>query len=248
MAIERTGMFEREEALAAAEQSGLLLLFDSPRPEGMIARALKRTFWQVPYPFMKLPSPVVYTMSNGCMRHPIRPRPSRNLYRRHVPSLDAILTFRLARIDDAPVVNRWMNMPRVALFWGENGPVEQTADFLRKGLEKRHSLPVIGCWEEVVVENGRFKESGKEEPFGYFEIYWVKEDILGRYCDAEDWERGIHVLVGEERFRGPQRVKGWLGGLCHYVFCDDPRTMRMSVEPRVDNERYVLTIRRRCVD
>jgi len=235
--LDRSGLFAREEALAAAEQAGLILLFESTLPDGsLLPRAMKRAFWQISYPFMKLPSPVVYTVSEG-VRHPIRPRPARNLYRRHVPSLNAILTFRLARLDDAPLVNRWMNMPRVSAFWGESGPVAKTADFLRRGLEKRHSFPVIGSWEDVVVRDGRVVESGKEEPFGYFEVYWVKEDPLGRYCDAQDWERGLHMLVGEERFRGSQRVRGWLGGLCHYCFCDDPRTMRVSLEPRVDNER-----------
>ena len=242
VAVNRAGLFEREESLAAAEQSGLILLFDAPRGAGMVARALKRTFWQVPYPFVKLPSPLVYALAAGGARHPIRPRPPRNLYRRHVPSLNAVLSFRLARMDDVAVVNRWMNNARVAAFWGEQGPAAQTAEFLRKGLEKRHSLPVIGCWEELHVVDGRVQESGKAEPFGYFEIYWVKEDILGRYCDAEDWERGIHVLVGEEKFRGQHRVKGWLGGLCQYCFCDDPRTMRISVEPRVDNEKYVVLV------
>jgi RimJ/RimL family protein N-acetyltransferase len=237
--IERAGLFAREEALAAAEQAGLLLLFDSAGPEqGLVPRAMKRAFWQISYPFMKLPSPVVYTISPPAVRHPIRPRPARNLYRRHVPALNAILTFRLARLDDAPLVNKWMNNPRVAAFWGEEGPVEKTAAFLRKGLQMRHSFPVIGSWEEVVVRDGRVVESGVEEPFGYFEIYWVKEDILGRYCEAQEWERGLHVLVGEERFRGAQRLQGWLGGLCHYCFCDDARTQRISLEPRVDNEKY----------
>lgn len=236
--LDRVGLFAREEALAAAEQAGLILLFDSSIPDGsLLPRAVKRAFWQISYPFMKLPSPVVYTISAFGVRHPIRPRPARLLYRRHVPSLNAVLTFRLARLDDAPLVNKWMNTPRVSAFWGESGPIAKTADFLRQNLEKRHSFPVIGSWEEVVVRDGRVMEGGVEEPFGYFEIYWVKEDRLGQLCEAQDWERGLHVLVGEQKFRGAQRVRGWLGGLCHYCFCDDPRTMRLSLEPRVDNAR-----------
>ncbi|KAA8893856.1 acyl-CoA N-acyltransferase [Sphaerosporella brunnea] len=224
--IDRSGLFAREEALAAAEQAGLILLFESATPDGgLVPKALKRAFWQISYPFMKMPSPVVYTISPPAVRHPIRPRPARNLYRRHVPALNAILTFRLAKLEDAPLVNKWMNTPRVAAFWNEAGPVTKTAEFLRKNLEMRHSFPVIGSWED--------------EPFGYFEVYWVKEDILGRYCEAQEWERGLHVLVGEERFRGSQRVAGWLGGLCHYIFCDDPRTQRISLEPRVDNEKFI---------
>lgn len=90
-----------------------------------------------------------------------------------------------------------MNQPRVAAAWGEQGPIEHQEKFLAAGLSDRHSFPVIGCWD------------GK--PFGYFEIYWVKEDRLGRHIgDVNDWDRGIHALVGEQQFRGPQRVKVWL--------------------------------------
>jgi RimJ/RimL family protein N-acetyltransferase len=239
--IDRAGLFAHEEALAAAEQSGLVIMFDSNLPEGgLLPRTLKRAFWQISYPFMKLPSPVHYAISS--VRHPIRPRPARKLYRRHIPSLNAILTFRLARMDDAPMVNAWMNNPRVAKYWGEEGPLAKTQQFLQEGLEKRHSFPVIGSWEEVVARDGRVVESGVEEPFGYFEVYWVKEDSLGRYIAADDWERGVHVLVGEEKFRGGGRVKGWLGGLVHYCFLDDPRTMTVTMEPRVDNEKLVYPL------
>ncbi|KAI5777530.1 acyl-CoA N-acyltransferase [Geopyxis carbonaria] len=236
--IDRTGLFSREESLAAAEQAGLITLFDGVPGDSLVPRAVRRAFWQISYPFMKLPSPLLYVTSLG-VRHPIRPRPARKLYRRHVPSVGAILSFRLARLDDAPTVNSWMNNPRVAAFWGEEGDIAKTERFLQEGLEKRHSFPVIGCWEDVVLRDGKIVESGTEEPFGYFEVYWVKEDALARHCDAGDWERGIHVLVGEERFRGEKRLRGWLGGLVHYCFLDDPRTMTVTLEPRVDNEKFI---------
>ena len=238
----RTGVFEPEEALAAAEQSGLIMMFTESTGALLVPRALRRAFWQISYPFIKLPSPVVYTLSGHGVRHPVRRRPARSLYRRHVPDLNEIVSFRLVRIGDVEMVNRWMNAPRVSKFWGEAGSVDATADFLCKGLQKQHSFPVIGSWEEVVSQDGRVVGTGVEQPFGYFEVYWVKEDLLGRYCDAEDWERGLHVLVGEDRFRGPQRVRAWLGSLLHFCFCDDPRTMRVTLEPRVDNERYILPL------
>ena len=86
---------------------------------------------------------------------------------------------------------------------------------------------MIGCWD------------GK--PFGYFEIYWVKEDQLGRYINGGDignWDRGIHVLVGEQEFRGKERVKVWLSALVHYCWLADQRTERVVAEPRADHEKY----------
>ena len=90
--------------------------------------------------------------------------------------------------------------------------------------------------------DGKLVETGKQEAFGYFEVYWVKEDRLGEYCNAENWERGLHVLVGEEKFRGEHRVRAWLGSLVHYCWLDDPRTMTVTLEPRADNDRYVLLL------
>lgn len=124
---------------------------------------------------------------------------------------------------DLDLLHSWMNKPRVRAAWGEQGPREHQEEFLRKNLSSKHSFPVFGCWD------------GK--PFGYFEIYWVKEDLLGVHHEADDWDRGLHVLVGEEEFRGPDRVKAWLSSLVHWCFLADARTEAIYLEPRVDNEK-----------
>ena len=119
-----------------------------------------------------------------------------------------------------------MNEPRVSAAWGVSGSQSVQEAFLTRALDDKHSFPVIGCWD------------GK--PFGYFELYWVKEDQLGRYLtgsDVNDWDRGFHALVGEQEFRGPHRVKVWMSALVHYFFLADPRTQRVIVEPRIDNEK-----------
>jgi hypothetical protein len=88
-----------------------------------------------------------------------------------------------------------------------------------------HSFPAIGLWD------------GK--PFGYFELYWVKEDILGKHLGDRvgNFDRGMHALVGEEEFRGKHRVKIWSTALAHFAFIQDYRTDNVVLEPRVDNER-----------
>jgi RimJ/RimL family protein N-acetyltransferase len=132
-------------------------------------------------------------------------------------------------MSDLQLLHKWMNNPRVSKFWGCAGPVSNQEAFLKSNLESRHSFPVIGCWD------------GK--PFGYFEIYWVAEDILGRHLssgEVEPWDRGVHVLVGEEEFRGKQRLRCWLTSLVNWAWCSDYRTNNFVLEPRVDNERYAL--------
>lgn len=191
------------------------------------------------------PPPLQYTFSNN-IRHPVRPKPPRMgevFYTRFIPSVGQYLSFRVASSSPKPVphlgpvssetanssdrhhlttlcdivlVQMWLSSPRVSKFWG--GPV---LNFLTDGLTSKHSFPVIGMWDGV--------------PFGYFEIYWVKEDRLGQYVHADNWDRGIHVFIGEDWARG--RVQAWLSSLVHWVLCSDNRTQSVCIEPRVDNDR-----------
>ena len=130
---------------------------------------------------------------------------------------------------DTELLHEWMNQPRVAAAWGVSGPIETQETFLKNALNDKHSFPAIGCW------------AGK--PFGYFELYWVKEDQLGRHLtgsDVNDWDRGFHALVGEQEFRGRHRVNVWTSALVHYFWLCDPRTQRVLVEPRTDNVKWVF--------
>ncbi|KAL2022178.1 hypothetical protein VTK56DRAFT_6007 [Thermocarpiscus australiensis] len=199
------------------------------------------------------PPPLQYTITNH-VRHPLRPKPPRMgevFYTRFVPSVGQYLSFRVASLSpkpvpymgpvgaksppaaaaaaqqsylcslpDAALLEMWFANPRVSAFWGEYTP-----HLLADALQSRHSFPAIGLWDGV--------------PFGYFELYWVKEDLLGRYAGGavDDWDRGVHVLVGEEWARG--RVQSWLTGLVHWIFCADYRTMSVCLEPRVDNARFI---------
>ncbi|KAI1612605.1 acetyl CoA:N6-hydroxylysine acetyl transferase [Exophiala viscosa] len=198
------------------------------------------------------------------------PRQGETFYARYIPSLESWLSFRVPTLSQKPcphphflpatgsmstivashtggvsvatlptfanfadrpcdldLLHKWMNEPRVNAAWGEAGPKERQKKFLIDGLESRHSFPVFGCWD------------GK--PFGYFEVYWVKEDRLGRLLGGEvgNYTRGLHALVGEDEFRGSHRLKVWLSALVHYCWLADPRTETVMLEPRVDNTKFI---------
>lgn len=190
------------------------------------------------------PPPLFYTTTNN-IRHPLRPKPPRTgevFYTRFIPSVGQYLSFRVASpspqaipyqgptgpnppshpylltLSDTELLRSWLSNPRVSKFWGSF-----TDGFLPTALSSQHSFPAIGMWDGV--------------PFGYFEIYWVKEDALGQKLgnEAGDWDRGLHVIVGEEWARG--RVSSWLSSLVHWCLTADYRTMNVCLEPRVDNER-----------
>ncbi|EFY99384.1 acetyl CoA:N6-hydroxylysine acetyl transferase [Metarhizium robertsii ARSEF 23] len=199
------------------------------------------------------PPPLQYVYTNGA-RHPLRPKPPRMgevFYTRFIDSLGQYLSFRVASASASPVpylgplgpnppeqshlssmsdrdlLQSWFASQRGRDFWGSYRDFwgSYTPEFLETALCSRHSFPVIGLWDGV--------------PFGYFELYWVKEDILGRHVgdEAGDWDRGVHIMVGEEWSRG--RVAAWLTSLVHYCFTADQRTMNVCLEPRVDNQRVL---------
>lgn len=190
--------------------------------------------------------PMQYTTTNE-IRHPLRqkkPQMGEVFYSRYVPAEGKYLSFRAASLSpeavpytgpvgshsfheehaqlrslsDSQLMKSWLSNPRVSAFWGE-----YHENFLSDVFKIRHSFSVIGMWDGV--------------PFGYFEIYWVKEDGLGRQMGSlvGDFDRGLHVLVGEEWARG--RALVWISSLVHWCWLADNRTMNVLLEPRVDNER-----------
>ncbi|EEH16314.2 hypothetical protein PABG_06401 [Paracoccidioides brasiliensis Pb03] len=213
------------------------------------------------------PPPSEFIFTNG-IRHPVRQKPPRQgevFYTRYIPSLGQTLSFRVPLLppklptvldslkyyhtksrsvaslsttssgdaspkeypSDIELLSKWMNNPRVSKAWGVAGPQSVQENFLRDQLNSRHSFPAFGCWDG--------------QPFGYFEIYWVKEDLLGRLVPGPvgNYDRGIHCLVGEESFRGPHRVPVWLSSLVHFCWLADSRTETVMMEPRVDNTKLI---------
>jgi len=224
-----------------AERMGLIYASSTSaqRSETERFHIYSKSFWQIPpdtfyqqiagsdNTYATCPHPLQFSLPSTNGRHPLRPKPpapGTTFYKRYIPSLNSFLTFRTADLEtDVPILHKWMNNPRVDVFWGEAGPETHQHEFLRKGLEDNHCFPVIGSWRDLSAAgcaNGKqgLAISGEEVPFGYFEIYWVKEDRLAGYTETADWDRGVHMLVGEEKFRGSHRVKVWLSSLVHCRF------------------------------
>ncbi|KAG9218185.1 hypothetical protein CCMSSC00406_0010221 [Pleurotus cornucopiae] len=182
--------------------------------------------------------------------HPLRPpkpSPGELLYRRYCPSVKKFLEFRYFCLDDSSSVDgplhhleslhRWHNNPRVAAGWGEDGSLEYHRKYITNAMEDPNVMPVIMSWDG--------------EPMGYLEFFWVKENHLSQYMGggdvggaAHDWDRGIHVLAGEDKFKGVAYSMAWLRSAIHYAFLADPRTVRVMGEPRYDNE----AIMRACIN
>lgn len=213
--------------------SGLLRVAEQPG-QYLCERAL---FWQLPQPWLGDAQAAVYPqqmqISNG-KRHPCRaPKPRGEVYRRFDARLGSWVSLRTLEIEhDLERFNRWQNNPRVEAFWQEGGTLAQHREYLDKLETDPHTLTLIGCFDD--------------EPFAYFEAYWAKEDRIAPFYPADDYDRGIHMLVGEENHRGPHKVASWLSALVHYLFLDDPRTQRVVAEPRADNGKMIGYMHDQC--
>ena len=176
-----------------------------------------------------IPSPVYpqRMISTDSSYHPIRPsnpRPGTKLYSRYVPSLDE--TFSLQVFDDSNLqdFHEWHNSDRVNAFWNERGTIEHHREYISRQRRDPHVLPVVGYFNTQAM--------------GYFELYWAKEDAIAKFSDnVGNYDAGFHALVG--KCRGPHRVPVWISSITQFLFLRDPRTMRVVLEPRVDNAKFI---------
>jgi acetyl CoA:N6-hydroxylysine acetyl transferase len=175
--------------------------------------------------------PQLHVLSGG-QRHPRRaPKRAGVCYARFIPWLGQVLSFRAVDVaGDLGLYHRWMNDPRVNVIWEDGGDLARH----RRDLEERtgdpHVLPLIGCADGV--------------PFGYFEVYWARENRIGPHYDADDYDRGWHVAIGEDAFRGRAWITAWLPSLMHFIFLDDIRTQRIVGEPKASHAQQIRNLDR----
>ncbi|ASM71010.1 MULTISPECIES: GNAT family N-acetyltransferase [Roseobacteraceae] len=190
-------------------------------------------FWQVPDRWIMHQTPPWPTVwqSGRHGRHPVRPpKPVGPLYRRHIPWLGQQIELRAADIADLPVFHRWQNDPRVAVFFEGTGTLDDHRNTLKTLISDPHILPVIGSLD------------GRD--FGYFELYWARENRIGGVYDADPWDRGWHVLIGEDDMRGADYVTAWMPSLMHYMFLVEPRTQALVGEPKASHLKQLKNLGR----
>jgi len=190
-------------------------------------------FWQLPLwlqgsrPARSQPSDECVYDSERELYFPRRAaQPEGEVYRRYDPRVRRVLSFRVTDpVQDVERFTRWMNDPRVAYYWEQTGTEDVQRAYLERQQPDPHLYSLIGSFDD--------------QPFGYFEVYWAAEDRIGRYYTWQPFDRGIHLLVGEQNFRGRYFINSWLRGLSHYLWLDDSRTQRFVMEPRSDNSRML---------
>lgn len=163
------------------------------------------------------------------LAQPFKPPPSAGpIYSRFIPGLNSHLTFRVASSSnskDVDLITGWHATDRVNEGWRQRLSREDQLAEMQKGESNAYTLGLIGEWDG--------------EPWGYVEIYYAKHSNLVDFYTAGQHDRGFHALVGDERFRGPHRVRSWMGSVVHMMFLLDPSTRQCVSEPRLSNTKMV---------
>lgn len=171
------------------------------------------------------------TLSKNGLIYPERPtKPLGNLYHRyHAMSHSNIKieTFDIEKHLD--LFFKWQNNERVSYFWELNREKGELKKYIEELNQDPHIIPMIMSY------------NGQE--VGYFECYWCKEDRLGPYYDAKNYDRGFHLLIGEDDALGYKSTFAALSSMVHFLFLDDPRTESVLLEPRSDNDNLLKYIK-----
>ncbi|KAL5534935.1 hypothetical protein ACEPAF_3025 [Sanghuangporus sanghuang] len=193
---------------------------------------LRYTADYVPFPH----TPSFTRSSLVIAQHPLRPPkppPGQTIYARYVKPIGKMLTFHMIDVgskEDMDAFHRWMNDPRVHAGWGEAGDEEKHRGYVRSMMDEPSVLPLVMSWDG--------------ERMGYAELVWIKENHVATYVPgigAQDYDRGLHVLVGEDKYRGHEFSQAWFRSLTHYMFLADPRTWRIIGEPKRINGPIIRT-------
>ncbi|KXN65828.1 hypothetical protein CONCODRAFT_80679 [Conidiobolus coronatus NRRL 28638] len=162
--------------------------------------------------------------ASGVPKRASAPSPGQLLYSRYIPELDNTLTIKVFDMEqNLEDFHNWMNTDRVNEFWQERGSMEYHKSYILNLFDNKSNFPVIAYFDG--------------EPFAYFEFYWAKEALIGKYYEADNFDRGSHMLIGNEKFRGKDRIMAWMPSMCHYLMLDHPKTKNVMAEPHARNEK-----------
>jgi N2-citryl-N6-acetyl-N6-hydroxylysine synthase len=162
---------------------------------------------------------------NKCLRAENPNESGKQVYRCQTHDRKTMSFHIMDPIADLELFHRWHHQPFVYEFWELN----QSKEKLKKYLEK-----VVAAHQ---IEPLLIKIDGK--PIGYFETYWAFDDRIAPYCSPDQYDRGIHLLIGESKYLRTRYVYEAMLYVSKYLFESCDRTKTIWGEPRADNKKIL---------
>lgn len=151
-------------------------------------------------------------------------------FQRYDHRIRRTIVFRCVSIkEDIERLHSWMHEEHVIPFWNLNISLEAYIVHLQNFLQDHHQTLLIGEIDGV--------------PMSYWESYWVKDDIIGGYYKFEEFDQGIHLLIGPDEFLGKGYIYPLLLTVLHKKFqvCE---TNRIIAEPDIRNEKMIYVFKK----
>ncbi len=146
-------------------------------------------------------------------------------YEAYAAEVGKTIAFRpLTMAEDLVRLHGWMHQPHVIPFWNLALPLDDFRRHLERALADRHQTLYIGLLDGV--------------PMSYWESYWVKDDIIGRYYAADPADQGIHLLIGPPEFLGKGYALPLLRAMTSLQF-QHPETRKIVAEPDIRNDKMI---------
>lgn len=135
------------------------------------------------------------------------------------------ISFRVLEQSDLDIFHSWHHKKFVSEFWELDKSKEELSRYIDALLNSSYQLPLI-----LELDN---------EPVGYFETYYAYDDRIAPYCNADIYDRGIHLLIGEEKYLRTGIVLESIFHVSKFLLEDNPRTQKVWGEPRSDNASII---------
>lgn len=136
-----------------------------------------------------------------------------------------VISFRRVDLkEDVEMLHSWMHREHVIPFWKLNISLADYKIHLQNFLQDDHQTLLIGELDGV--------------PMSYWESYWVKDDIIGNYYACDEYDQGIHLLIGPSEFLGKGFIYPLLMTILNKKF-QVSETQTIIAEPDVRNEKMI---------
>ncbi|GGF32065.1 rhizobactin siderophore biosynthesis protein RhbD [Halobacillus andaensis] len=121
-------------------------------------------------------------------------------------------------------IYKWMHQPYVIPFWQLNLSKENLKSHMSEARIDPHQSLYIGSI------NG--------DPMSYWEAYWVQGDVVEKYYEADPFDQGIHLLIGEADYLGRGLALPLLRAMVDFQF-KWKQTKKVIAEPDHRNEKMI---------